>query len=223
MQRGSTQDNLAQLLRVHGPLTAAELAEYLGISTTAVRQHLDRFRAEGLVEVADLRRGRGRPQQIFALTPTADDLFARQYEELALDLVDAISRLPEGCALIQRILDVRRRIWGERYGPMLSGRTLDERLALLTDLFDEKGNLAAYAAQPDGSYLLTKHHCTIGAVVNRYPIFCQDERVWLQEALQVPVEVLQSRATSDSICVFRIGPIPGKAWDVGVGSPGKGE
>jgi predicted ArsR family transcriptional regulator len=202
----STRERLVQLLRVHGPLTAADLVEHLEVTSTAVRQHLERLEAEGWIEVTGLRRGRGRPRHVYALTRQADRLFPQQYDSLALDLLEAIDRLPEGAGVLDRILATRREMWMERYGPLLEGKALDEQLAAVTALFNAKGGLTEYAAQPDGTFLLTKRNCSISAVTAEHPRFCQEERAWLQEVLRAPVEALQSRAVGDAACVFRILP-----------------
>ncbi len=215
MSAASTREQILFLLRTEGPLTAARLGERLGIGITAVRQHLERLRAEGCVEVAGLKRGRGRPCQLFSLTPAADRLLPQGYEALALDLLEAILRLPQGNMLVRQILSARRKLWLERYSSRLAGFPLNERLAQITEIFNEKGGLAHYAAQADGSYLLTKHHCNISAVALRHPIFCQEEQAWLQEALESQVEVLRLRARGDPFCQFRIIPRPAVAASVG--------
>jgi predicted ArsR family transcriptional regulator len=209
MQPASTREQIFSLLRTGGPMTAARLSRHLGIGITAVRQHLERLRAEGWVEVVGLQRGRGRPGQLFSLTSEADRLFPQGYEALALDLLEAVLRLPQGQTLLRRLLVARRRLWLERYGPRLAGRPLAERLDRVTEVFNERGGLAHYAAQADGSYLLTKYHCNISTVASRYPIFCQEERAWLQEALEAQVEVVGLRSTGGRFCQFRI--VPGLA------------
>jgi predicted ArsR family transcriptional regulator len=200
----STREHVVQLLRINGPLTAAELVGFLNITTTAVRQHLDRLEAEGWVEATGLRRGRGRPRKVYALAPKADRLFPHSYDSLALDLLEAIGRLPDGEQLLDRILAARREIWHERYSRRLADKPLDRQLAEVTALFNEKGGLTEFAAQPDGTYLLTKRNCNISTVTEQHPQFCQEERAWLQDVLYTPVEALQSRANGDAACVFRI-------------------
>ena len=223
MQPISTRDQVIQLLRIRGTLTATDLVEYLEITATAVRQHLDRLEAEGSVDVTGLRRGRGRPRKVYALTPQADRLFPQYYDSLALDLLEAIGRLPEGAQILERVLETRREIWKERYGSRLHGKSLAKQLDEVTALFNEKGGLTECEPQPDGTYLLTKRNCNISSVTTEHPRFCQEERTWLQDVLQQPVEALQSRATGDAACVFRIIP-PAESVEAGQGSyAGPGE
>lgn len=204
MQPVNTREQLLQALRIHGPQTAADLGQRLEIGVSAVRQHLARALAEGWVEVLGLRHGRGRPCHLYALTPKADQLFPQHYDGLVLDLLESLDRLPEGAEVLGHLLALRRQIWHERYASRLANRTLGERLAQITQIMNEQGGLAHYLAQPDGTYLLINHHCSIAAVVGRYPQFCLEEQGWIEEALQSPIEALQSRATGETTCLFRV-------------------
>ena len=201
-----TRDEIVRTLRTHGPQAAAELSAHLGIGVNAVRQHLERLQAQGWVEIAGLRHGKGRPQHLYTLTAEADRLFPQHYDGLVLDLLTALERLPDGSQILKRLLAARRQLWNERYGPRMAGQPLKQRLAQLTEVLNEQGGLAHYVAQPDGSYLLTNHHCSIAAVVARYPQLCLDEQEWIAEALQAPIEALRSRAMGDPSCLFRVLP-----------------
>jgi predicted ArsR family transcriptional regulator len=54
------------------PLSAAEIAEELGLHPNTIRPHLERMREAGVVEVETLRRGTvGRPQLRYSLAPGA--------------------------------------------------------------------------------------------------------------------------------------------------------
>jgi len=204
----SSRERIVELLRIHNTLTSADLVRLLEITATAVRQHLDRLVAEGLVEVTGLQRGRGRPRKVYALSEKADELFPHSYDTLALELLEAISRLPEGADLLKRLLAARREIWSERYGDRVAGKSLEQQVAALASLFNEKGGLTEYEAQPDGTYLLIKRNCNISKVAERHPEFCEVERAWLEEILDTSVEEIESRALGAPACVFRIQSAP---------------
>src|SRR5207237_4420085 len=56
-------------------LTAAELAERLGLHANTVRLHLERLREANLVSVEPVHRGNvGRPQHVYSLAPGAPGL-----------------------------------------------------------------------------------------------------------------------------------------------------
>jgi predicted ArsR family transcriptional regulator len=64
-----------ELARSPSPLSAATLAERLGLHPNTIRPHLDRMRDAGLVEVETIHRGTvGRPQFQYSLAPGAPGL-----------------------------------------------------------------------------------------------------------------------------------------------------
>jgi DNA-binding transcriptional ArsR family regulator len=68
----STRHRVASSILEHGPSTAAELAERLGLTPAAIRRHLDVLLAAGQLQARERRiygaRGRGRPAKVFVLT-----------------------------------------------------------------------------------------------------------------------------------------------------------
>lgn len=65
-------------------MTLEELAERLGITRPAVRQHVGVLERDGLVEVAGRRMATGgRPSRTYGLTDEGMERFPRQYEMLA--------------------------------------------------------------------------------------------------------------------------------------------
>lgn len=203
-QLASTREQLLHSLQVQGSQTASELSQELGIGSTAVRQHIDRLQAEGLVEQVGLRRGNGRPGHVYGLTAQADSMFPHSYDQLALDLMEAVRRLPDGAELLAQSLDSLHLVWLERYAAQVIGENLEERVAALTDVLNERGNMARYEQLPDGSFCLAKHNCTLKRVTAQFPQICQQEEVWFSEALGVPVVRTDSRAKGAPQCTFRI-------------------
>jgi predicted ArsR family transcriptional regulator len=61
------------------PQTAVDLAQRVGISSNAVRVHLEAMRSAGLVEYTVVRRGVGKPTHLFSVTPIAESLLSAAY------------------------------------------------------------------------------------------------------------------------------------------------
>ena len=81
------------LASASGPLTIAELTEHVGLHHTAVRQHLAKLVAAGLVvEECEHRTTRGRPRLRYALAPAAAGRWdvTGPYERLAVLLAEAL-------------------------------------------------------------------------------------------------------------------------------------
>ena len=68
---------LAHLQR-SGEASVREFEDLLGISTTAVREHLTNLEARGLITARLIRQGPGRPKLSYSLLPRANDLFEKR-------------------------------------------------------------------------------------------------------------------------------------------------
>ena len=76
------------LLKREGPVSADRLAEHLGVTAMAVRQHLYALASEGLAVHDEQRRARGRPVKLWRTTDRANARFAAK--SLEPSRVDAI-------------------------------------------------------------------------------------------------------------------------------------
>ena len=85
-----TDERILYLLKTQGPQPASALAQRLHLTAMAVRQHLYRFREEGLVKFSSERRPVGRPAQIWMLTERAAARFPESHAELTLEIISAI-------------------------------------------------------------------------------------------------------------------------------------
>ena len=90
-EQGATRQQILQLLRRHGQMTALELSQELNIGAVGVRQHLALLERDGLVEVSGVRRSVGRPSHLYTLTSEAERHFPKQYEQFALEVLDYIA------------------------------------------------------------------------------------------------------------------------------------
>ena len=110
---------LAYLQR-HGEATVKQLEELLGISTTAVREHLTHLEAKDLVATKLVRRGPGRPHALYFLTDTAQDLFPKEYDTLSTMLLREIAS-QEGPDRLQVLLNAVGARLAEEYGGSAPG------------------------------------------------------------------------------------------------------
>ncbi len=80
----NVRQRILQILQERGQATVADLAEALNMAPVSVRHHLDILQGDGLIRVDGVRRrrGAGRPQHVYALTPEAILVFPKNYEEV---------------------------------------------------------------------------------------------------------------------------------------------
>ena len=75
----ATRRALLDALKRQGEARADELATILGITVSAVRQHLAALHGDGLVTHSEVRAGPGRPHHKYRLSEQGDNLFPRRY------------------------------------------------------------------------------------------------------------------------------------------------
>jgi len=184
----ATRRELLVTLRKRGEARAEELADALGVTVGAVRQHLQGLAAADLVAHREERPGPGRPRHVYRLAPAAEALFPRAYGELTVELLDYIG--DEDPDLVARAFERRRRARVERTRARLAGLDFDARVAEVARVLDEDGYLAEVERLPadeDGAGLagwrILEHNCAILAVAQRYGHACGAEIAFLREVL----------------------------------------
>ncbi len=83
---------LRHLLRHKAGATVEELVVALGVTRTAVRQHLASLMHDGLVEAGAERPSGGRPGRLYVLTDKGREAFPRRYSWFARLLIEAMAQ-----------------------------------------------------------------------------------------------------------------------------------
>ncbi|HET9873781.1 MAG TPA: metalloregulator ArsR/SmtB family transcription factor [Propionibacteriaceae bacterium] len=203
----STRQRVASSILEHGPSTAAELAQRLGLTAAAIRRHLDVLVERGSVEARERRvygsRGRGRPAKVFLLTDAGRADFYSAYDDIAIKALTFLSETagPEAVTTFARARVSDAEI---RYREVLdrAGTTLTPAQALASVL-SEDGYVASTQPSAIGEQLC-QHHCPVAHVAERFPQLCEAETDVFSRLLGVHVQRLATIAHGDGICTTHI-------------------
>jgi len=203
-----TRRAIAKLLKTEGPIGSSQLAQRLGLTAMAVRQHLYALQSEGLVTAEARPVPIGRPAKFWRLTREADRLFPEAYAELSVALIDSVKDAfgDEG---LERVLTSRcarqRADYGKRIKP---GDSLAKKLQELAKVRTEEGYMAEIRTSDEGGFLLVENHCPICAAANACQGFCATELELFRSVLGpgVTVERAEHIISGDHRCVYRIQP-----------------
>lgn len=217
-----TRAHVARLLLEFGPATAAALGERLGLTSAAVRRHLDALLTEGMIETRAARprgpRGRGRPARLFAITDSGRSAFYHAYDDTAASALRFIAaKLGEGAVVEfarQQVHDLER-----RYGARLRAAPVEQRLRVLAESLSSDG-YAASAGQAPGpgasperspggppvGEQLCQHHCPVAHVAAEFPELCEAETEAFARMLGTPVQRLATIAHGDGVCTTHVTP-----------------
>ena len=205
-----TRRQLLEVLKRRGEARAEELAEALGVTVSAARQHLAALQASGLVAHRELKGTPGRPKHVYHLTPAAEQLFPKSYDELATELLELVGE--EAPELLARLFEKRRQARLGRTRQRLEGESFDARLDEIAAILDEDGYLTAIERLDDGSYVLQEHNCAILGLAQVSQIPCLSEIDFLREALpDATVERVAHMLGGQHRCAYRIVPAAGSA------------
>jgi DeoR family suf operon transcriptional repressor len=201
-----TRRALLDALKRQGEARADELATTLGITVSAVRQHLAALHGDGLVTHSEVRAGPGRPHHRYRLSEQGDNLFPRRYAQIVTDLL--VEAEAEDPAMIERMFARRRDRRVERAKVRLTGKSLPEQVAELTQILDEDGYLAEAVSQDDGSFRIVEHNCAILAVATRYGAACGTELEFIREVLpDARVERVAHLLSGGHVCAYEVLPV----------------
>ncbi len=207
-----TRRAIVKLLKTDGPIDSAQLAERLGLTAMAVRQHLYALQRESLVTAEERPVPVGRPAKFWQLTREADRLFPEAYAELSVALIDALKDA-YGDEGLNRVLDSRcarqRSDYARRIRP---ADPLVKKLRELARVRTEEGYMAEVRPEGGGSYLLVENHCPICAAANACQGFCTTELELFRTVLGPGVEVerIEHIVSGDQRCAYRVTPEAGR-------------
>ncbi len=215
----SSRERVARSILDHGPSSAADLAERLGLTQAAVRRHLDALTAAGLVTSREQKvyghRGRGRPARVFLLTDSGRSTFYQAYDQLAADalgfLAEAAGGGEKGKEALAAFARARLARDAERYRSTLGDcGDAEARAQALAGALTEDGYAATVRSAPLGEQLC-QHHCPVAHIAEQFPQFCEAETELFSQLLGTHVQRLATIAHGDGVCttfVPRAAPPP---------------
>ena len=191
------------VMKTRGEASADEIAEVLGITVSAVRQHLVPLESDGLVAHRDERPGPGRPRRRYCLTPAAEALWPKRYGQLTNQLLGFIAEADP--RLVDAAFEGRRRERVAAARRRLVGMAFDDRVAELARILDEDGYLATCEPVGPGHWRIVEHNCAILDVAERYGTACASEISFLREALDdAVIERIAHKLAGAHVCAYEI-------------------
>lgn len=204
---GRTRHTVARLVLEQGPITAAAVAEELGLSAVAVRRHLDVLVAAGEAYTRESssrgRRGRGRPAKLFLLTEVGRARFGHAYDDLAVAALRFIAE-NDGEQAVRSFAQRRMSSMVSAHSEALSaGQNPAERAEVLANALSREGYAASTRSVGSGEQLC-QHHCPVAHVAADFPQLCEAETEAFAEVLGTHVQRLATIANGDAVCTTHV-------------------
>jgi predicted ArsR family transcriptional regulator len=194
-------------LKKRGPLSVAELATALDLTTVTLRYHLDALVAQGLIAepVRRPRTGPGRPEMAYSLTTRADGRLPRNYRELCGFLFDALGDRVSRPQLDHALRDAGRRL--ALHLVLSPTPHFEARLRRALAVLEARGYLPALdPGGPDHRVIFA--HCPYLEVSLETASICRFDEALLETLLEARVEACARIADRQPACVFAVRPRP---------------
>jgi predicted ArsR family transcriptional regulator len=198
----STRRQIVNLLRQRGGMTAKDLAAALAITSVGVRRHLARLEQEGLARATLVRQKMGRPTYVYVLTEQAQDLFPKNYQTLATQLLDAVSET-KGEDAVNSIFAARMSQLLRQYRPRMEGKDLAARVQELARIQEEAGYMAVWEKSGEG-FLLKEQNCAIYGVACRFQQACHFEIELFRRLLDADITRLEHQIKGERCCTYLV-------------------
>ncbi|MFH8759483.1 helix-turn-helix transcriptional regulator [Streptomyces atroolivaceus] len=201
----STRNRVARSILDHGPSTAADIAQRVGLTQAAVRRHLDALVSDDVVEAREQRvygaRTRGRPARVFALTDCGRDAFDQSYDKLAVDALRWIADTAGDEALVA-FARARMAAQSDAYRAVIEAADPEARTEALAKALSADGYAATARSAPGAQQgeQLCQHHCPVAHVAEQFPQLCEAETEFFSSLLGTHVQRLATLAHGDGVC-----------------------
>jgi predicted ArsR family transcriptional regulator len=196
----STRMEVLELLRRKGRCSAETIANDLGVTTNAVRQHLTNLERDGFVISQPERSGRGRPALLFALTERADSVFPKRYGQLATMVLQEVQEMG-GPDALDEVFDRMAGRHAQAIAPDLSGLEFDQKIRRIVAWIGRAGTLAEQSETAEG-VKITIHNCPFRNTALKYPQVCSLTPRLISRLTGAAVSQSESIHRRDPYCSF---------------------
>ena len=202
-QISPVQQRVLVVLKRLGEATADDLAKTLEISASAVRQHLSALRSAGYIDAEQQRGQPGRPAHRFHTTELTEAMFVKDTSNLSIELLSHMEE--EDSGLVTRVFERRRQRRVAETADKLAGKTLGEKVAVLTAELDAEGYLADFDQIDTTHFRINLHSCAMWAVASRYGQACATELDYLRELLpEATIERITHKTAGAHVCAYQV-------------------
>lgn len=211
MPMQETRWAILQHLKRQGSGTVEALYQALHLAPMTVRQHLAVLERDSLIAARTVRKGPGRPAYSYTLTPSAEELFPKSYDKLAVRLIQEVTMLQgdeikplsgrEKVALVFRKMADRM---AEEYSEGVQGETLEERTGKLVDLLQlQEGTLSEWTPTENGVEIVD-YNCPFQKIAAVEPELCSWHEHFLAGVLNAEVHMEQCISQGHPCCRFDV-------------------
>ncbi len=193
------QQEILNLLRDHhAGLSIPKLEMNLGISRTAVNQHLTNMERDGLVERGSVEKTGGRPGYVYLISEKGIEQLPKQYSWFSELMLDALKTKLGSDGLTTFLREIAAEV-GQQLRPRVLGKSHDQKVKEIQLILSELGyDSNVMPSGPRELPMISARNCVYHKLAARHPEVCQFD-LGLMESL------LEGHTASQTDCMVRGG------------------
>lgn len=198
-----TRERILELVIKRRELRVEDLADELGITSAAVRRHLDNLRADGLVDVRAVKQATGRPYYAYHATDAATTPVPAAYAGLLERMLRSVGEQDE---VIASVMASVAEALASRHRSELAGTVSGAnaaRVNQVTESLKQDGILESWNSQPDGFHLVNGA-CPYHKAAEISTLPCESDRKAIELLLGLQVEQLNRIVDGSPICEYLV-------------------
>ncbi len=200
-RRETPSRQILEFIQRHGTVTIKELKTFLGVTTTAVRQHLIALQSEGYIDWQAVNDGVGRPHHVYTLTDKAREFFACNCDELALILLEEVFTI-EGREHALMLLERVGARLARRYALRVRSNVLQERVMQLASTLEQRGVLTEVSVMDGDAVMLKTYNCPYHELAREHREICDMDEKMMGEILGAEVSLSSCLFDGHTGCSF---------------------
>ncbi|MGE5469768.1 MAG: helix-turn-helix transcriptional regulator [Bacteroidota bacterium] len=200
---GSRQKELLTLLlKNKAGLTVDELAQRLGITRNAVRQHLGALENERLITTGTTRPSGGRPEQLYVLADKGREVFPRHYSWFAQLVVESIKQDVGSEGLRERLGTLGAAIGSNlrHQQPVLADH--QQQVEKLSEVMEQLG-YSTTSTTAEGAPVIEADNCVFHNLAIQNPEVCQFDLALLASFTGSEIDHQECMANGGHVCRFK--------------------
>ena len=194
---------ILEYMQRNGAATIKELEHLLGITTTAVRQHLTTLQVEGYIERKAVHTSVGRPHHTYTITVRANELFACHCDDLALTLLEEVFALEGKERTTLLLARVSNRL-ANRYAASVRSEILQERVEELAVALHHRGVLSDVKTTDGDVITLHTYNCPYHELAQEHREICEMDKAMLGQVLGSDVSLTNCMMDGHHGCSFEV-------------------
>lgn len=199
--RNSPSWQIIEHLQRHPSASIKELESVLGVTTTAVRQHLLTLQAEGYVDRKTVNTGVGRPHHVYVVTEAAHELFQCHCDDLALTMLEEMFEMV-GPDQVSVLLEKVSNRLATRYAGSVTAEALCRRVEQMAGVLNRQGVLTDVMAEDENVIILKTYNCPYHELAQEHRQICDMDQEMMKKVLGSQVSLSACIMDGDGGCSF---------------------